>query len=410
MTWPLVLNSDMPWSIPLGLILTSVGFCLHPLAALGHNPMDLLKIMSKWTALQRQLLNALAALFTVVLSSMALLSPSSNFTHFQTADISLPAFLLVGIQLCSSFFLRWIGMFSSVSKLEFHGLTAPLTLAPALALLPISLLAWLCPPHLSVFDGVICPSSPSNLEYALLPFIFIVMHAAQCWILRSIPSPTTHRIPILHSTFLSSSTLLHNLLPKAENTRAPGRPSILGCATMWHETGDEMRALLTSVFKVDKDQRLPKNKDNFRWEVHVLFDDAIHCNPITKEIVPNKYLGMFCDEMKSLMVSYSPGASLEDAEIMKTPYGGLIVWMLPGGSVLFCHLKEKAVIKNKKRWSQCMYFLYFLGHPRLPPSPYKFDQPMDNTFILALDGDVEFNYQGVLRLIEVLFYIFDFFN
>ena len=56
----------------------------------------------------------------------------------------------------------------------------------------------------------------------------------------------------------------------------------------------------------------------------------------------------------------------KEAVVTKTPYGGLIVWTLPGGSVLYCHLKEKAVIRNKKRWSQCMYFLYFLGHPRLP--------------------------------------------
>ena len=41
-------------------------------------------------------------------------------------------------------------------------------------------------------------------------------------------------------------------------------------------------------------------------------------------------------------------------------------------------------------------------HPSLPfPSPYKLDQSLDNTFILALDGDVEFNYIGVQRLVEV---------
>ena len=30
------------------------------------------------------------------------------------------------------------------------------------------------------------------------------------------------------------------------------------------------------------------------------------------------------------------------------------------------------------------------------------DQSLDNTFILALDGDVEFNYIGVQRLVEVM--------
>ena len=158
---------------------------------------------------------------------------------------------------------------------------------------------------------------------------------------------------------------------------------------MWHETAEEMRALLTSVFKVDKDkgfyemsilliflkvdyeQALPKNKENFKWEIHVLFDDAINCNFQTSEIVPNEFLRTFCNEMATMMASYAiiPNGHVTDEDevvVTKTPYGGLIVWTLPGGSVLFCHLKEKAVIRNKKRWSQCMYFLYFLGHPRLP--------------------------------------------
>ena len=89
---------------------------------------------------------------------------------------------------------------------------------------------------------------------------------------------------------------------------------------MWHETAEEMRALLTSVFKVDKDlcemsilliflkvdyeQALPKNKENFKWDIHVLFDDAINCNFQTSEIVPNEFLRTFCDEMESMIATY----------------------------------------------------------------------------------------------------------
>ena len=89
---------------------------------------------------------------------------------------------------------------------------------------------------------------------------------------------------------------------------------------MWHETAEEMRALLTSVFKVDKgfyemailliflkvdyEQALPKNKENFKWEIHVLFDDAINCNFQTSEIVPNEFLRTFCDEMESMIATY----------------------------------------------------------------------------------------------------------
>ena len=31
-------------------------------------------------------------------------------------------------------------------------------------------------------------------------------------------------------------------------------------------------------------------------------------------------------------------------------------------SRIVCHLKDKEKIRHKKRWSQCMYMYYFLGH------------------------------------------------
>lgn len=44
-----------------------------------------------------------------------------------------------------------------------------------------------------------------------------------------------------------------------------------------------------------------------------------------------------------------------------TPYGGRLVWILPGATKIICHLKDKNKIRHKKRWSQCMYMYYFLG-------------------------------------------------
>ncbi len=35
-----------------------------------------------------------------------------------------------------------------------------------------------------------------------------------------------------------------------------------------------------------------------------------------------------------------------------TPYGGRLVWTLPGGNTLSAHLKDKVLIRHKKRWSQ----------------------------------------------------------
>lgn len=35
-----------------------------------------------------------------------------------------------------------------------------------------------------------------------------------------------------------------------------------------------------------------------------------------------------------------------------TPYGGRLEWTLPGQNKLIVHLKDKAKIRHKKRWSQ----------------------------------------------------------
>ena len=40
-----------------------------------------------------------------------------------------------------------------------------------------------------------------------------------------------------------------------------------------------------------------------------------------------------------------------------TPYGGQLVWILPGGNKLIVHLKDKLKIRHKKRWSQVSVLL-----------------------------------------------------
>jgi chitin synthase len=63
-----------------------------------------------------------------------------------------------------------------------------------------------------------------------------------------------------------------------------------------------------------------------------------------------------------------------------TPYGGRLVWTLPGRTKMIAHLKvngffflikiyqltvyfqDKNKIRHKKRWSQVMYMYYLLGY------------------------------------------------
>jgi chitin synthase len=53
---------------------------------------------------------------------------------------------------------------------------------------------------------------------------------------------------------------------------------------------------------------------------------------------------------------------MEQAIKVSTPYGGRMIFKLPGGTSLVVHLKDKTKIRNKKRWSQVMYIYYLLGY------------------------------------------------
>ena len=86
----------------------------------------------------------------------------------------------------------------------------------------------------------------------------------------------------------------------------------------------------------------------------------------------------------------------------KTPYGGLIVWTLPGGSVLFCHLKEKAVIRNKKRWGNAVLISILL---RIFSQTKLFEkvEPMHVLFVLpwtsSLANQVIFHQRAILHIL-----------
>lgn len=53
--------------------------------------------------------------------------------------------------------------------------------------------------------------------------------------------------------------------------------------------------------------------------------------------------------------------------LVNTAYGGRLVLRLPAGTLLFVHLKDKKLIRHKKRWSQVCNLLCFefinIGYP-----------------------------------------------
>lgn len=44
-----------------------------------------------------------------------------------------------------------------------------------------------------------------------------------------------------------------------------------------------------------------------------------------------------------------------------TPYGGRLIWTLPGKTRMICHLKDKSKIRHRKRWSQVNYKAVFIN-------------------------------------------------
>ena len=88
-----------------------------------------------------------------------------------------------------------------------------------------------------------------------------------------------------------------------------------------------------------------------------------------------------------------------------SPYGGRLVWRLPGDTKIICHLKDKEKIRTRKRWSDSMFIYYILGH-RLAANDNLTEAQKSararNTFLLALDGDNVFHPNDVIHMVDLM--------
>lgn len=72
---------------------------------------------------------------------------------------------------------------------------------------------------------------------------------------------------------------------------------------------------------------------------------------------------------------------------------------------MIAHLKDKAKIRAKKRWSQVMYMYYLLGHHIMENdelTPERVGVISENTYLLALDGDIDFQPEAVHLLVDYM--------
>ncbi|XP_030374775.1 chitin synthase chs-2 isoform X2 [Scaptodrosophila lebanonensis] len=209
-----------------------------------------------------------------------------------------------------------------------------------------------------------------------------------------------------------------------DRSTAPHKPSIkssdnitriFSCATMWHETKDEMIEFLKSIMRMDEDQCARRvaqkylrvlDPDYYEFETHIFFDDAfeisdhsdddIQCNRFVKLLIATM------DEAASEI--HQTTIRLRPPKKYPTPYGGRLVWTLPGKTKFITHLKDKDRIRHRKRWSQVMYMYYLLGHRlmELPISVDRKDAIAENTYLLTLDGDIDFKPNAVTLLVDLM--------
>ena len=99
--------------------------------------------------------------------------------------------------------------------------------------------------------------------------------------------------------------------------------------------------------------------DYYEIETHIFFDDAFELSDDDDdEMVVNSYVKMLIgcmDEAASYV--HQTNIRIRAPKKIPTPYGGRLVWTLPGKTKIICHLKDKQKIRNRKRWSQVRFHL-----------------------------------------------------
>jgi len=97
-----------------------------------------------------------------------------------------------------------------------------------------------------------------------------------------------------------------------------------------------------------------KQKYLFFFLAHIFFDDAFELSDHDEnESQVNRFVKLLVgtlDEAASDV--HKTRMHVRAPKKYPTPYGGRLVWTLPGKTKMIAHLKDKSKIRHRKRWSQ----------------------------------------------------------
>ncbi|XP_033749200.1 uncharacterized protein LOC117333891 [Pecten maximus] len=366
-------------------------------------------------------------------------------------------YTLMLIQVISGYLCSYLSGIACKIHMQRFSFCLALFLVPILS---VSLTIWRCiggQESLPVLEGTVaCPEKLSFdglkevIGVALALLVSLVMLTLHTWF------PSTERmaklerlfcLPMWDGVFTAMNVLLRrkdDLMEQEPGRKKAGsrvkeekktRPMVNICATMWHETRQEMLQLLKSLFRLDRyysqnvnaEKGFGVERDYFDMKIHVIFDDAFYTDPKTKQRMPNEYVQQLveCIDQASMSVAKGRISWNNHPKKFTTPYGARLEWTLPGGVPMYFHLKDKSKVRHRKRWSQILYLYYLLGYELmgvgnendilnkkrsrhrvktftslLNKIPSQKIKQAYNTYILTLDGDVDFRPSAVKLLID----------
>jgi chitin synthase len=93
------------------------------------------------------------------------------------------------------------------------------------------------------------------------------------------------------------------------------------------------------------------------FAVNIFFDDAFDQGVSDDE--DDRKINRFVVQLIETMDEAASNVhetivQLKKPTLVPTPYGGRLEWTLPGQNKLIAHLKDKILIRHRKRWSQVL--------------------------------------------------------